>query len=477
MSRSRARAVPGALAALLAILGASCSLVSVEQLVVASHPSGRNMVLARGERITLSFSIPPDRARAEELARILAPDGPAGVDFHWEGTTLELLPVAELPAGERLVLSLRGELAAADGRVFTVAVQVPFFVVCAGPRPCPATSTPADGACAGVHTPLVLAFTRAMDRESFVDGFAVSPSTDFDVSWSADGCTATVAPRAQWDNLALYTWEVPGSVTDSTGVGLGVDWAGCFRTQEDAAPPVLLSLRPAAANPDGTFAVVDAVLDGNLRARDCILLSFSEDVTRESLERAFRVDPSVGGCFRRESAGEFFYVPSEPWVMARQHHLVVSVDVEDLSGNRMAAESSTWFTPDIPVQSVLSVTANGGPPLEVNGITPADVVLAVGGEIVFVVEFSQPFDASTAAAVPFAARCQAVFPLSVPDPALKSAAWGSATSLTIAFSGFSAGVAPALHYYRLLFPGGPAGIPNGDGSYLEEDAWVALVAR
>jgi hypothetical protein len=133
--------------------------------------------------------------------------------------------------------------------------------------------------------------------------------------------------------------------------------------------------------------------------------------------------------------------------------------------------------PDIPVQSVLSVTANGGPPLAVNGITPADVALAMGSEIVFVVEFSQPFDAQAGAAVPFAVRCQAVFPLSVPGPALKSAAWGSDSSLTMTFSGFSAGVVPALHYYRLLFPGGPAGIPNGDGSYLEEDAWVALVAR
>ena len=62
----------------------------------------------------LEVVVPASRVK-REIARILTPDGPAGVDFRWEGSTLELLPVAELPAGERLVLSLRGELSAADG--------------------------------------------------------------------------------------------------------------------------------------------------------------------------------------------------------------------------------------------------------------------------------------------------------------------------------------------------------------------------
>ena len=316
-----------------------------------------------------------------------------------------------------------------------------------------------------------------MDGESFAEGFSLVPDTGSDTSWSPDGSTATVTPRERWENLALYTWEIDASVKDSAEVSLGVSSSGCFYTQEDAAAPFILSLRPAEANPDGTFTVVDSPLDGNLRARDCILLSFSEDVTGESLARAFRVEPSVSGSFTRERPGEFYYVPAEPWVMGRRHHLVVSTDVEDLAGTRMAEELSTWFLPDIPVQEVRSIAANGGPAVVPNDITPVDVTLTVEGEVVFVVEFAEPYEPAGRAAVPFAARCAALFPSSIPDPSLKSAAWGSAASLTVVFSGFSAGPSPMLHYYRLLFPGGPTGIPNTDGSYLEEDAWVVIVAR
>jgi hypothetical protein len=473
----RRNSAPAAIAGLWTLLASACGLVSVDQMTVASFPSARNQVIGRGERITLSFSISPDRSRAEDLARILTPDGPAELDFSWDGSVLALVPVVPLPAGERLVLVLAGDLAAADGRVFPIAVQVPFFVQSDGPRPRLSSSLPADGSSAGTRTPLVFSFSRPMDRESFAGGFSLAPDTERETAWSPDGSTVTVTPREQWENLVLYTWQIAASVSDASGVGLGVPPSGCFRTQQDATAPFILSLRPATANPDGTFTVVDSPLDGNLRARDCILLSFSEDVTIESLRRAFRVDPSVSGSFTRERAGEFFYVPAEPWGMGRRHHLAVSTDVEDLAGNRMAEEQSAWFLPDIPVQAVISVTANAGPAIVPNDIAPVDVTLAVDGDIVFVVEFARPFEPADRAAVPFAARCEAVFPLSLQDPALKSAAWGSAASLTIAFSGFSVGTAPGLHYYRLLFPGGPTGIPNAEGSYLEEDAWVAIVAR
>ena len=163
--------------------------------------------------------------------------------------------------------------------------------------------------------------------------------------------------------------------------------------------------------------------------------------------------------------------------MATVHHLVVSTDLEDLAGNRMAEELSSWFTPDIPPQAVLSVTANGGPALPPGSPLPADVALTVEKEIVFAVGFAQPFDDASKAAAPLLVRCEATFPSSILDPALKSATWPSDTNLSIAFAGFSPSAGQELHYYRLSFPGGSTGIRNSDGSYLEEDAWVAFVAR
>jgi hypothetical protein len=36
---------------------------------------------------------------------------------------------------------------------------------------------------------------------------------------------------------------------------------------------------------------------------------------------------------------------------------------------------------------------------------------------------------------------------------------------------------PILNYYKLIVPGGANGIPNGSGSFLEEDVWVLIIAR
>jgi hypothetical protein len=473
----RAAAACWAAAVCAGSLLASCGFIALEGLRVVSFPSERNQVIGRGEMITLSFSIPPDRNDAERLATISTPNGIQGLDFAWEGDVLTLLPVPPLPTGERLVLGLSGSVSGADGREFAVALEIPFFVETDAPQPRLTSRSPADGAVAGTETALVLTFSEQMGADSFAEGFVLSPSTGHDTAWSADGKTATLTPQEKWETLTLYSWEVPATVRDARGVKLGVPYSGCFLVQADALPPRILLLRPAVPNGDGTFTVIEQALDGNLRARDGIALSFSEDVSIEALRRAFRLDPSVRGHLARERAGEFLFVPEEPYRMATVHHLVVSTDLEDLAGNRMAEELSSWFTPDIPPQAVLSVTANGGPALSPGSPLPADVALSVEKEIVFEVGFAQPFDEASKAAAPLLVRCEAIFPTSILDPALKSAAWTSDTSLSIAFAGFSPSAGQELHYYRLSFPGGSTGIRNSDGSYLEEDAWVAFVAR
>jgi hypothetical protein len=466
----------GGLLALLPALLLSCSLVSLKQMRVTGFPSERNQLISRADRIRLGFSVAPDREEAELLARILADDGPCEVDPLWEDDVLVLVPVKPLPAGERLVLSFTGQLQAADGRTFTVSHEVPFFVETRGPRPRLLSVSPADGASCGTTTPLVFEFSAAMDGESFREGFSLVPAAQWTAAWTAGGTTVSVSPSHHWENLAIHAWEVEGTVRDGNGVALGCAHSGCFVTQQDPDPPALLALRPAEARPDGSFLAIDAPLDGNLRARDCICMSFSEDVEMQSLCGAFGLDPPVSGHLVRESAGLFYFVPGEPWLRGRRQRLVISADLEDLSGNRMGEEVSEWFLPGIPAQQVVSLEANASGSLPLGG-GPVDVALAPGSEVVFVVAFAEPYGGDLQAEVPFKVRCEAVFPSSLPGPSLRAAAWTTAFSLTLIYGGFTASAGIELHYYRLTLPGGQDGIPTEEGSFLEEDAWVVLVAR
>jgi hypothetical protein len=213
-----------------ALLGA-CGLFSFEQLRVTTFPGERNQIISPADTIFLDFSIPPDRAGAESLLKITSGKGTQGGDLAWVGNRLTFTPVPPLPLSVRHVLSFSGELDMADGRTFTVAIEVPFFVGSAGQPPSLTDHQPADGATAGVSTPLALTFSEAMDADSFKEGFALNPATDFQIAWSGDRNVATISPRDWWTSLALYTWEVSDTVRSASGWDSLIPGAfGCKRT-------------------------------------------------------------------------------------------------------------------------------------------------------------------------------------------------------------------------------------------------------
>jgi hypothetical protein len=455
------------------LLGA-CGLFSFEQLRVTTFPSERNQVISPTDTIFLDFSIPPDRAGAESLLRITSDKGTQNGDLAWAGNRLTFTPVPPLPLNVRHVLSFSGELDTTDGRSFAVAIEVPFFVGSAAQPPSLTDHQPADGATAGVSTPLALTFSDPMDADSFQQGFTLDPSTDFQVTWSADQKVATISPRDRWSSLALYTWEVRDTVRATSGARLGLSHSGSFLVQEDGAAPAVVDTQPAIFQGD-VFSFPGGTLN-DLRARDCIYIRFSEAVSLDKLQDAFSLDPSIRGHFLQAGPNDFAFVPEENYQMGATHHLVISTGLEDLAGNAMAADYHEWFLPSIPVLEVQSITPFGQQAITTfNTSDPVAVTVAPGGELKFTIEFSADFDPESMASVPFLIACENYFPDSFVQPELRQAAWPNPNTLEVIFTGLATAVPPAHCYYRLTLPGGLNGIANADGSYLKENVWVFLV--
>jgi hypothetical protein len=456
-----------------ALLGA-CGLFSFEQLRVTTFPGERNQIISPADTIFLDFSIPPDRAGAESLLKITSGKGTQGGDLAWVGNRLTFTPVPPLPLSVRHVLSFSGELDMADGRTFTVAIEVPFFVGSAGQPPSLTDHQPADGATAGVSTPLALTFSEAMDADSFKEGFALNPATDFQIAWSGDRNVATISPRDWWTSLALYTWEVSDTVRSASGVRLGLAHSGSFRVQEDGTPPAVTGTQPALFQ-NGAFSFPGGTLN-DLSARDCIYIRFSEAVSLDTLQDAFSLDYSIRGHFLQAGPSEFAFVPEENYQMGTTHHLTISTDLEDLAGNPMAADYHEWFLPAIPVLEVQSITPFGQAAITAfNSPDPVAVTVAPGGELRFTIVFSADFDPDSMASMPFLITCENYFPESFVQPELRQAAWPNPNTLEVIFTGLAEAAPPAHCYYRLTLPGGLSGIGNAGGSYLEEDVWVFFV--
>jgi hypothetical protein len=466
-----------------AFLLVSCGFVSFEGIAVTSYPGFKDQVIAAGEAITVDFSIPPDRLSAERLLRVTTPEGAASGDFTWSGNRVSFTPRPGLPLGRRILLSFSGTLEAADGRTFSVNVQVPFFVGTAALPPRLTDHSPADAAIVGTNEPIVLTFSERIDANSFALNFSLSPSLEYDLQWNAGGTIVTVSPRVQWSALVLYTWEVGAETKSAAGVLIDDSNEGTFLVQQDGTAPSITRTQPATFQ-NGAFTPVDSPLSAALQKRDCILLTFSEDVPLDSLSAAFSLNPSVQGYFARISAGLFAYVPQSDYVMNRTYCLRISTDLEDLSGNRIAAEYAEWFVPGIPVQAVTQIIASGVPPVTIlafNSPTAVDVILDdIPGdeELPFTIDFQEPFaDNECKARVPGAIRCEKFFPNTGSDPSLMSVSWTGDYRLTVTFSGLVKSTLPILNYYKLIIPGGASGIPNGSGSFLEEDVWVLIIAR
>jgi hypothetical protein len=456
-----------------ALLGA-CGLISFEQLRVSAFPGERNQVISPADTIRLDFSITPDRPGAEKLLDISSDRGKQEGDLSWDGNRLTFTPVPPLPLNTRLLLSFSGELATADGRSFTVAILVPFYVGSASPPPRLVDHQPADGAAAGVSTPLQLSFSEPMEEDSFKQGFTLNPATDYIVTWSADRQTATVSPRERWNSLALYSWDIGDTVRALSGARLGLPHAGSFLVQEDDAAPAVLGTEPALFQAGG-FIFPGGTLS-SLRAGDCIYMRFSEAVKLATLQDAFSLAPATRGHILQASPDGFAFVPEENYRAGQTYYLTISSDLEDLAGNRMPADYSQWFQPAIPLLTVSSITPFGQAAITTfNSPDPVAVSVAPGDELKFTIRFSESFDPGSMAAVPFLITCENYFPASLSHPVLRQAAWPNTTTLEVVFAGLATVVAPAQSYYRLTLPGGANGIGNADGSYLEDSVWVFFV--
>jgi len=154
---------------------ASCASpwVNLSKLGVSTWPDTPNQVLTPTDKIRVTFSAPVDHPSTQNLLNVTSADGVAMGDRVWQGDTLAWTPVATLTPGKRYTLEFSGQVRAADGRVFSQAIAVPFYSASDALPGVLRSFSPLDGASASVTVPLVLNFSAAMDPASFETGFSL----------------------------------------------------------------------------------------------------------------------------------------------------------------------------------------------------------------------------------------------------------------------------------------------------------------
>jgi hypothetical protein len=460
-----------------ALSACACSFVSLEHLTIDTNPAHDGAVLPAGDAVSVAFSIEPDRTSAEHAFKLSSAAGTSAGDFTWTGNGFSFSPVPPLKKGYLWTLSVIGAIKAKDGRSFDVSKSVSFFSGSSSGLMTLDSFSPAQGSTVGTDAALILDFSRAVDPHLFRSNFILSPSTDYDLAWSADCHSATLSPKPGWRTLSTYAWQVKADLADEAGVPMACPYAGGFVVQAEGTAPALVSVGPALFA-DGRFSPLSVGLD-KLGYRDAIYLRFDKEVTRESVSAAVKITPAVKGRVLQDGPTNFAFVPEEGFAAGTIYKLCVQSGVADLAGNTMREEYLQWFSPQVVALRVAAIHIAGDAAISdfgdgyCYGFTPQ-----IPDESALVaLEFSSPIvDAAQRQRTVVLVSCSSLFPAAL-SPELKSAQWVSDTRLELSYAGFSPSTLSKTYYYKLLLPGGVGGIGDGAGGTMEADVWLVLFTR
>ena len=464
-------------AAALAMLLCGCWLISFERLSVTVWPSEREAILPAATSLWVEFPSSPDRPSVQRLFTLSSSDGQVSGDFRWDDRRMYFDPVPALRPGVRYVLAFRGRVTLENGQAFDADKEVPFYVGHPGPGPALVSSDPPDGGNVDIGRSLTLSFSIPVDANSFAREFDLQPFTETIVTWDVSGRMVTIAPHNAWVNLSTYAWNVGKDLCAPDGTPTGIEYAGRFRVQADSLAPTVISIVPGI---HATLTPTGNDLD-HAGADDVLLFTFSEDVRTDSFTSAFTSTPAIKGTVLRVSAGVYALIPEARLVMGQRCTLRIGATVEDLSGNKLAFPYERSFTPDIPLQAVLSIKAVYASTEDAwsvfNTLDAKPVSIDVTGILHLVIRFAEAFSVESGAKLVSAVTLDGFFPGSAADPSLVSAVWTGGMTLSLVYAGLEKGTPDAGNYYKLTLPGGDVSSDNGSGSFLKEDVWLYISTK
>ncbi len=481
------RKPPGFGAALPALLLlASCSLVEFTDAPgIAFFPARANEVVPANTPLRASFDFSVDRASAESVFTVKDFAGPLAGKYSWQGDTVSFAPEPGLEAGGRYVLSFDGRFKDARGIEYEVHELVPFFSEFRNEEaPYLVSIDPASGALAEGTKQVRIVFSRSPDPASFLEGFALSPRTDYTLVWERDGTEAVLSPRTGWKNLALYTLSFSEAIKDTRGVRLAAARDSVFLVQDDVARPAVLSVEAAVNDPLASFPALGTDLGSLLTAKDALRIVFSEPMDRESRE-AVRLSPDVAGSWYWIDGDRVLALsPSDFYVAGKSYTLEISSSAADKSGNKLLPFSPMVFTPATAFLGFRAEFAADGVVLREEEFSPSkplvvtvDWPLSEDYTAAFVFSGgSFPTDEEKLAALE-GISLSCIFPASTASPVAIGSSWTFGNRLVLTWTGLEPSSAAGERYYLLAVKGGVSGIRNASGNILRKTSCQLIVAK
>ncbi len=439
----------------------NCSLFDINQnQKLVTTPAEPWQILGENDTVSVTFPEEVDCFSVQQIMGITGAAEGCKIFFQWEGRTVQLLVDQPFTPGIEYTLEFRGFYDSIEGESREADVILPFYYLSDDYTPLRVLSVePVQGAAVFSSSPVIITFNRMPDQAEIIKNLSLSPAGQYDFRFYEN--TLTLLPREQWDKLTLYTlkidrpavdpvWESSFSINDGTGIPR-VTLAGTAENDYSAGFPL--------KNPD----------TDNVEFQDVLRIHFSEDMDGDSVEKAFRLSPSLSGDFYQVGLRSFVFVPAHGWIMNETYEFLVGEDAESTAGIPLEGNFQTAFAPRIPEMKLDSLECISTGILLTEYNTSVFVDLpghAVSPyDLVFRLTFSEPFQTEQEKqSAQDTVHLYEIFS-SDGNPREASFSWINDYTLTILYSGFYAS-SDRDHFYLFEIPGGPQGLRNQKGSYM-----------
>ncbi|GHV83934.1 hypothetical protein AGMMS50212_12740 [Spirochaetia bacterium] len=470
----------------------SCAFADLSQIGITVNPAASGAILEDYKTpVWINFDTEMKKVEVEQLLKISYADGKVEGDIKWSGNTIYFTPVADWIPGISYILSLSGTVYALDGRDAKVSYIVPFFAVKDSKVPFITGFTPKDGESVGV-TPtdggkLKLVFSCAMDKHSVEDALSIDGISKKEYVWNDTGTELEVYSKDALNAWTVYHWSISSKALSAEGTPLYKSVSAQWTTDKDLEAPKVKKIYPLLRIDDDAegfyWRKTGLEIEDGLGSSQAIGISFSKSMDRNSMISCMRFEPSISGNVEQISSSEIVFIPSKNPEIGTNYRIIVSGEVKDEYGLKMADDYSTVFTVNIPYLEIKDIRSFGTEETVlsdseiINGAVHTVYISNTTGRLTTIIEFSQDIKNTEAKSdIVKNIRFEPFFTNSLSPVALRYAKWIS-RKLELEWDILEAGTNMSPHFYKLTFPGGVSGIDNGSGSYLKETLVIFMEAK
>lgn len=461
------------------VVSFSCSFMDFSLLEVSCSLSENGGYFNEAE-LEVIFSLEVESLSLQEILVLQRDGSTVATELRKNGSSVFIKPAEPWQKGATYSLGIQGDVALVAGGSHQVNFYRSFIY---GPMS-PAFSLETWSQPAENDPFLEFQFNFPVDSPSFSKNFSLTPSISYSYQLEEEGRRVKIIPEEDWKYNQRYSWSIQG-LESQDGFVLDKRYEGDFLGQIDTELPVLERICGVHLVEGNEYFPKEGD-DIRLGDKEPLLFQFSKEMDFDSLNSGIRFEPSCTGQLRKgKNNREFLWVPEENWSLEEKYRVVVSSEVQDLSGISLSQQQEAYFTVDNEFLQVLSISlGDGGTEIRdfqsqgalqtaLQDAVPVSVQSqdsCIGTKITF----SKGFDPEGLVQALDSISMEVFFPLTASYPVLEKVRVSGESSLELWWSGFSPSSDEVDNYYQLNIAGGASGPKSTAGNYLKEDVCVII---